>query len=198
MYQGRYSSVSAQYRRGDTTARGATAFMGAVEPAYESGARPMSSTTPEQQQRWLAGEARPEEALQRRYEKAHLRAVLAAAMARLLGRSTALLTLDDLIDGLAVRGAHAAGLQSVPIELIVASEGRSSDFDRRFRPLQSRTWERWRSAALALTRDAALPPVELLAVGGRYAVRDGHHRISAALLLGRHEVDALVTVIDVG
>jgi hypothetical protein len=158
----------------------------------------MLPTTPDQQRRWLAAEARPDGALQRRYRQAHLRAALAAAAARLLGRSTGLLTLDELLGGATVRGARAAGLRSVRADLIVASEGRSGDFDRRFRPLQSRTWDRWRSVALAMGRDVALPPVELIAVGGRYAVRDGHHRISAALLLGQREVDALVTVIEVG
>jgi hypothetical protein len=158
----------------------------------------MFQTTPDQQRRWLAAEARPDDTLQRRYRHAHLRAGLAAAAARMLGRSTALLTLDELLGGLAVRGAHDAGLRSVSGALIVASEGRSGDFDRQFRPLQTRTWDRWRSVALALARDRALPPVELLAVSGRYAVRDGHHRISAALLLGQREVDALVTILEVG
>ncbi|HMQ35532.1 MAG TPA: hypothetical protein PKD53_32795, partial [Chloroflexaceae bacterium] len=88
--------------------------------------------------------------------------------------------------------------RSVPIARIVASEGRSGDFDRRFRPLTTHTWDRWRGVALALVRGEALPPVELIAVGDSYAVRDGHHRISAAAALGQREVDALVMVVEVG
>ena len=40
-----------------------------------------------------------------------------------------------------------------------------------------------------------LPPVELLRVGDRYFVRDGHHRISIAKALGHNSVDAVVTMV---
>jgi hypothetical protein len=157
----------------------------------------MSYGTPEQQARWLAIEALPDEALLDRYRQASLRAGFAAALARVTGRSTALKTLDGLLAGRRPRGSRFAGLQSVPIAAIVASEGRSSDFDACFRPLRTTTWGRWRSVALALARGDSLPPVELIAVGDRYAVRDGHHRISAASALGQREVDALVTALEV-
>lgn len=154
--------------------------------------------TPDQQARWMAAEARPEDALLRRYSAALLRARLAARAARLVGRSTRLHTLDELLAGRAVGGSRAGGLRSVPIAAIAASEGRTGDFDTAFRPLRGLTWERWRSVALAMLRGDALPPVELIAVRGRYAVRDGHHRISAAAALGQREVDAEVTVVEVG
>jgi hypothetical protein len=38
--------------------------------------------------------------------------------------------------------------------------------------------------------------VELLLFTGQYAVRDGHHRISAAVVLGQRDVDAVVTVLE--
>lgn len=153
--------------------------------------------TPEQQARWMAAEARPEDGLLRRYRAASLRAILASRAARLFGRSTALGTLEALLGGRRVRGSRAAGLRSVPIAAITASEGRTGDFDAHFRPLRNLTWDRWRSVALAMQRGNALPPVELIAVKERYAVRDGHHRISAAAALGQREVDALVTVVEV-
>lgn len=157
----------------------------------------MSYFSPEQQARWLASEARPNEALLRRYRQAHLRATLAAAVARAFGRSPALQPLDALLAGRSPRGSRFAGARSVPIAAIVASEGRLGDFDTRFRPLRADMWDRWRSVARALLGGEPLPPVELIAVGDRYAVRDGHHRISAASILGQGEVDALVTVIEV-
>ena len=154
-------------------------------------------TTTEQQIRWMASEARPDETLLRWYRRAQLRASLAATLARLCGRSTRLQTLDELVGGRMVYGQHDAGPRSVPIAQILASEGRSDDFDTHFRPLQTHTWERWRSVALALCRGETLPPVELIAVGEHYAVRDGHHRISVAVALGQREVDAVVSEVVV-
>lgn len=155
----------------------------------------MSFATFDQQVRLLAAERRGEEQLWRRFCTARRTAWAAEQLARALGRSTALLTLDALLERRTLRGGHSLGVQVVPIGAIVASEGRVGDFDCRFRPLRADSWDRWRSVARVLVRGDTLPPVELLAVGGQYAVRDGHHRISAAAALGQHEVDAVVTVL---
>jgi hypothetical protein len=40
----------------------------------------------------------------------------------------------------------------------------------------------------------ALPPVQLIEVNGCYFVRDGHHRVSVARMLGQLEIEAEVTV----
>ncbi|GAB4438672.1 MAG: hypothetical protein OHK0015_32610 [Chloroflexi bacterium OHK40] len=157
----------------------------------------MSHTLPEQQLRWLTTEARPDAIIQRRYQRARTRAALAALYARVLGRHTALPSLAELLAGKTVRGARTGGLRSVPLARIVASEGRSADFDHRFRPRQTHTWDRWRAIAQALWRGEVLPPVELIEVRGSYAVRDGHHRISAASALGQDAIDAVVTILEV-
>lgn len=156
----------------------------------------MNNVTLEQQRRWLAAETRPVDDLLRRYRNAQNRAALAALLARARGRSTALPTLAALLDGHSASGGHLIGLHSVPIAAILASEGRQGDFDRWFRPLRTDSWDRWRSVASAMLAGEALPPVELLLFSGRYAVRDGHHRISAAVLLGQRDVDAVVTVLE--
>ena len=41
-------------------------------------------------------------------------------------------------------------------------------------------------------RGLCLPPVELLAVGDEFFVRDGHHRISVAHALGEQYIEATV------
>lgn len=156
----------------------------------------MSFFSSDPQARWMLAEAQPEDDLLRRYHQAHLRARLLAAVTRARGRSAALPSLDALLAGRTARGSRFAGPRSVPITAITASEGRCGDFDTRFRPLRVETWDRWRSVALAYLRGHPLPPVELLAVGDVYAVRDGHHRISAAAILGQREVDAIVTVLE--
>ena len=45
-----------------------------------------------------------------------------------------------------------------------------------------------------MQRAQPLPPVSLIQVGDRYFVRDGHHRISVALALGRETIEAYVQV----
>lgn len=90
--------------------------------------------------------------------------------------------------------ARPAGLQTVGVGRIVGSEGRSRDFDRRFRPLRKYTRERWLSIAAAQLMDITLPAVDLIQVGERYYVRDGHHRVSVACALGQEYIEAEITV----
>ena len=67
------------------------------------------------------------------------------------------------------------------------------DFDRGFRPTSGRVRERWERLDLAQRRGAALPPIDVYLVDGRYFVRDGHHRVSVALATGQQVIDAYVT-----
>jgi hypothetical protein len=92
--------------------------------------------------------------------------------------------------------SHYAGLQPVPIGRIVASEGRSSDFDAAFNPLQEGNGDRWTKIATLKLLGYDLPPVELIQVGEDYIVRDGHHRISVAAAMGQESIDAHVTVLE--
>ncbi|MGL4649656.1 MAG: hypothetical protein ACRC1H_09640, partial [Caldilineaceae bacterium] len=108
------------------------------------------------------------------------------------GRSNRLLRLSQR-DGGAGRKSFL-GLRSVPIRKIKGSEGREEDFDAGFRPLKAHDRDRWVGVLLAMRRGCSLPPVELIQVGDIYYVRDGHHRISAAHLLGYTEIEATVTL----
>jgi len=77
---------------------------------------------------------------------------------------------------------------------IRGSEGRSREFDAYFRPLQTHTKHRWVNIAVAQQEGQPLPPVELIQIGDVYFVRDGHHRISVAHVLGQEEIEAEVTL----
>jgi broad specificity polyphosphatase/5'/3'-nucleotidase SurE len=88
-------------------------------------------------------------------------------------------------------GAYV-GMRTIAIETICGSEERAEDFDNSFRPLARHTRERWMSVAEARLRGVNMPPVQLIELGGRYYVRDGHHRISVAQALGESFVDAEV------
>ena len=90
------------------------------------------------------------------------------------------------------REGSYVGMREIAIDTICGSEERADDFDDFFRPLADHNRDRWLSVAEARLRGVQMPPVQLIEVGGRYFVRDGHHRISVAKALGESFVDAEV------
>lgn len=84
------------------------------------------------------------------------------------------------------------GIRTVELARITGSEGRNRDFDRDFRPMASHLRDRWVSVAEAWLKGVVLPPIELIAVGQHFVVRDGHHRISVARALGLKVLEAHV------
>ena len=100
--------------------------------------------------------------------------------------------LNTLKAKISVRGSFYAGLQVVPIQSIVGSEGKINDFDKDFHPMRETSRERWVSMAMAYMSYLPLPPVELIQIGEVYFVRDGHHRISVSQAFGQASMDAEV------
>lgn len=84
----------------------------------------------------------------------------------------------------------AGGVQVVPLDQIIGSEGRSQDFDDQFWPITDHTRHRWVSIAVAMGTDQPLPPVQLIKVAQGYVVRDGHHRLSVARAFGHDVIEA--------
>jgi hypothetical protein len=128
------------------------------------------------------------------FRRLHAQAVRKRLFGRLIGQDNSLLSLYDIQDEVQVKERRHAGIQLVPIRNICGSEGRAEDFDADFRPLQTHNRDRWVDVAVAHRREVAFPPVELVQVNDHYFVRDGHHRISVAKLVGQVEVEAEVTV----
>jgi hypothetical protein len=128
------------------------------------------------------------------FQRERTRATLRRLWAFVTGRSNRLLDLAQLSEETTLSNQYDAGIKTVPIDRIQASAGRTRDFDRQFYPLTSRSKERWISIATARQKGLALPPVELIQIGDIYAVRDGHHRISVARMIGETFVEAKVTV----
>lgn len=91
------------------------------------------------------------------------------------------------------------GVQTVPVSQIrgTSSQGRVQDFDADFNLLNPRNEARWVSVAAAW-QQGKLPPVSLIQVGNTYFVQDGHHRISVVRAAGQDEIEAEVTVLEVG
>lgn len=126
----------------------------------------------------------------RLFDRAHRRGQLRRLAARLAGRCTALRTLVHLPVGR--HSSIANQVKMVPLDRIVGSEGRSEDFDDKFNPLKTHNIERWIAIVAARRSGVVLPPVELVRDGDDYYVRDGHHRISVAKILGQLEIEAVI------
>lgn len=112
---------------------------------------------------------------------------------RLIGHRSELLNLQEVANQTAITSRNYLGQQSILVNQIVGSESRSHDFDIDFNVTQENTRDRWVRIAIARQKHIGLPPVELIKLGDKYYVRDGHHRISVARAFGEAYIDAEVT-----
>lgn len=103
-----------------------------------------------------------------------------------------LISLNDLKNILKPNNETYKGMQAVPVDLIVGSEGRYKDFDNQFFPKSMHLKSRWESIDKAHIQNIILPPVTLYELGGLYFARDGNHRISVAKARGIEFIDAEV------
>lgn len=103
-----------------------------------------------------------------------------------------LLSFNDVKKILKPKNEVYAGMQTVPIEKIVGSEGRYQDFDNHFLPRTNMLKARWARVDEAHLSDIVLPPIQLYEIGGLYFVRDGNHRVSVAKTQGVDFIDAEV------
>ncbi|MBN1812486.1 MAG: universal stress protein [Anaerolineae bacterium] len=127
------------------------------------------------------------------FRRARSRAKLEQVMASLTGASTELLNYEEVRQKLKGTRTTSRGLQDIPINAIVGSVGRYSDFTRSFLPRQDADEGRWAGVEAAMTDMTGLPPVEVYQIGEAYFVMDGNHRVSVAKQLGATHVEAYVT-----
>lgn len=131
------------------------------------------------------------------FRRARRRAGLEVIMARMSGDSVDLLSYEDVRRKLKARESGTKKLQDVPLDAIVGSVGRYTDFTRNFLPRTDSTEHRWASIKVATTSPTGgLPPIELYKVGDAYFVVDGHHRVSVARELGSSHIEAYVTEVE--
>jgi len=103
-----------------------------------------------------------------------------------------LLSFNDVKGILKPKNEVYMGSQTVPIKLIVGSEGRYHDFNKYFLPRKEHMRQRWSRVDEAHIKDIVLPPILLYEIGGVYFVRDGNHRVSVAKLQDVEFIDAEV------
>ena len=128
------------------------------------------------------------------FAKARWAAIREDLCARLTGRPADLLPFNTLMAVL--RGYGRLRLpepQSIPLDRIVGSTGRSQDFTRHFWPRSAVSLERWVGIDVTMAGFTGVPPIEVFQVGSVYFVSDGNHRVSVARASGFKEIEAYVT-----
>jgi hypothetical protein len=123
-----------------------------------------------------------------------------AALARRLRRAPSdggRLRVYGECQGVRAVAAGRRGVREIPIDAISGTlePSRAAMFDCCFRPAAGAR-SRWQRVWLAEQQGAALPPISVVQVGDRYAVRDGHHRVSVATARGAVAIDATVEAVD--
>jgi hypothetical protein len=86
-------------------------------------------------------------------------------------------------------------LHEIPLNEIVGSLGRHTDFNRQFLPRKDSQAGRWARVRMAYDH-SGLPPIEVYKLGEIYFVADGHHRVSVARQLGARYIEAYVIEIE--
>jgi nucleotide-binding universal stress UspA family protein len=127
------------------------------------------------------------------FRQARRRAAIQELTARLTGRSTDLLSFEDVRQKLKFKSRSAQELREIPLDAIVGSVGRYHDFTRDFLPRLDSDQERWVGVKKALDKLGSLPPIEVYQIGEAYFVNDGNHRVSVARQLGLTHIEAYVT-----
>jgi len=127
------------------------------------------------------------------FRRARSRATFEEILARLTGKSAELLCYPDVRHNLRATTSTSRGLQDIPIDAIVGSVGRCTDFTRSFLPLKDSDRARWAKVELAMLDLRGLPPIEVYQIDQVYFVLDGNHRVSIARQLGTAYIQAYVT-----
>ncbi|MBN1383368.1 MAG: transcriptional regulator [Elusimicrobia bacterium] len=95
-----------------------------------------------------------------------------------------------------IKSEYYKGMETVPVEKIVGSQGRFRDFDNLFLPKHDHIRDRWENIDKAHYDEIPLPAVSLYKIGDTYYVRDGNHRVSVARQRGIDFIDAEVIEIE--
>ena len=129
------------------------------------------------------------------FRQARRKAAMEQIMAFLKGETTELLSYEEVRKKLKATASSGYRLKEIPLDAIVGSVGRYSDFTRHFLPRIDQDEARWARVQAAAFSPAGVPPIEVYRIGDAYFVLDGNHRISVARQAGNSHIEAYVTKI---
>lgn len=127
------------------------------------------------------------------FNEAQRKASIKTILSRITGQSTDLLSYDQVLKRFRVQGQTDRGRKDIPLDKIVGSVGRYSDFTADFLPRKNANAQRWARVKMATETLEGLPPIEVYKVGEVYFVRDGNHRVSIARMNNQSHIEAFVT-----
>lgn len=127
------------------------------------------------------------------FNTAHRKASLKSVVAQLTGQDINLLSYDEVLKRLRLKGQVERGREEIPLDKIIGSVGRYTDFTRDFLPRKASDSSRWVTVKMATESMEGVPPIEVYRVGEYYFVRDGNHRVSIARQNGQTHIEAYIT-----
>jgi nucleotide-binding universal stress UspA family protein len=132
------------------------------------------------------------------FKQARQQAAMQEVLARFTRKSTSLLPFDEAYKRLHPTGMADRGLKEIPIDAIVGSVNRYTDFTSTFLPKHDSDAQRWATVKSLATApgSAGLPPIQVYKIGDAYFVSDGNHRVSVAKQLGSTSIEAYVTEVQ--
>jgi nucleotide-binding universal stress UspA family protein len=127
------------------------------------------------------------------FHNARRKAALESVMALFRGKPADLLSYDEVRHYIRTIESANRRLEDIPIDKIVGSVNRYTDFSRTFLPRNESDASRWARVRLGVENLEGLPPIDTYKVGDVYFVLDGHHRVSVARELGAKTIEGFVT-----
>ncbi|MEN4100998.1 MAG: universal stress protein [Anaerolineaceae bacterium] len=126
------------------------------------------------------------------FREARRKAALESIAGALLRRQTDLLSYDQVRQNLRPIESARRDFGEIPLDKIIGSVNRYTDFSRSFLPRKESDLGRWTRVRLGIDTMGGLPPIEVYKVGEVYFVLDGHHRVSVARELGMKRIDGYI------
>jgi hypothetical protein len=128
------------------------------------------------------------------WNNAHRRALWSRLLDNVQGNTNRLIDFNEVSKRLSLKNVVYRGIQIIPLDYIVGSVGRYSDFTRAFLPVRDNMEERWRTVAKIQLDPVSqgLPPIQVYKVRDWYFVKDGNHRVSVHRQLGEKDIEAYV------
>jgi nucleotide-binding universal stress UspA family protein len=130
------------------------------------------------------------------FRNARRQAKLKEIINRVTGRSSDLLPFEEVRRKLKASRREQLGLQRIPLDSIVGSVGRYTDFTRDFLPRRDTMASRWVRVKTRFRNIQDIPPIHVYKIGEVYFVLDGNHRVSIARARKAADIRAYVTEIQ--
>ena len=130
------------------------------------------------------------------FSRAKRKAKFQTLLSALAWKSSNLMSFYEVTSIIKPKSETYLGMQTIPVDKIIGSEGRYHDFSSAFFPKREMLKNRWCSVDSAVLNDVVLPPISVYSLSGYYFVRDGNHRVSVAKAQGVEFIDAEVVELD--